>query len=103
LLDVFPVAVEHGLIAVDIGAIDRKAGDDLPQRIRKSLLREVPRPAIALRNAVEPVAEHVQLARHRRIHNQVLAAINEFLEIHSLADELGINSIQDFRVLASHK
>ena len=69
--DVLAIAGAHlGGAGLHVGAVDREAGDHLAQREVQAVEREVARPAVLLRDAVEAAREHVQLARHRRAQDQ---------------------------------
>ena len=50
------------------------------ERVAQAVEREVARAPVAFGDALERVREHVQLARHRRFHNQALAFVAHVVE-----------------------
>ena len=50
--------------------------------------------------AVEPVAEHVELGGHRRLHDEPLALVDDLGEGRSLVDEPGVDPLHGPRLAA---
>ncbi len=77
-MDVGAVSVGHRLLAFGhVRPIDRETRDDFPDRVCQVVQRKVAGPPVPLRDAVELVAEHVDLTRHRDAHDQLLAVIDQ--------------------------
>ena len=85
---------------VDVGAIDGEAGDDFGERVPQAVEREVARSSVALGDALERVREHVQLARHRRLHDQPLAVVADIVERVDEAGHLRIGTTQPLQLAA---
>ena len=76
VLDVGPVAgARLPAVLAHVGAVDGKGGDDLAQRARQARQREVAEEAVSLGDAVQVMAELVDLARHRDLHDEALGGI----------------------------
>jgi hypothetical protein len=71
----------------EVGAIDREACDDLAHRGAERIHGEVAVPAIALGDAIQQMAEHRDLARERRLHDEPFAAIRHIVIVHQRPDE----------------
>jgi hypothetical protein len=77
---------EHGAVlgrqraANAIGAIDRETGDDFGNCFGQRVQREIARAAILLGDAIELVPQHADFARHRRLHDQLFAGVNQLLK-----------------------
>ncbi len=88
LLDEGAIALAHlRLAVVHVGAVDGKAGDDLAHRLVQAVEREVAIVPVPLREAVQPVGQHVQLAGHADAQDELLAAIGDLAEGHAQAGE----------------
>src|SRR2546428_7680859 len=69
------------LIALtEVRPIDGEGGDDLAQRGGEAAEREVARAAVLLGDAVEAMAQHVQLGSHRGLHDEPLALVDHLRE-----------------------
>ena len=78
-----PVAFRNTTFA-NVRAIDGKAGKDFAQRGPQRIEREIPRAPVPLGNAIEPVGEQLQLARHGRAEDQPLRLVRHLAEIEPL-------------------
>jgi hypothetical protein len=79
-VDVLPVAEgEVAGVRVDVGAIDREAGDRLPERVGQAAEREVAEAAVLFGDAVEQVCEDVQLAGQRSAQDELLVTVDQVL------------------------
>ena len=84
--DVFEVA-GRDLVSLDIGAIDGEAGDGFCECVPQAFDGEVASVTIRERDPTQMVCQHIQLTVQRAIHHQLLALVNESLEIESLSDK----------------
>ena len=92
-----PIVDVAGLL--DVGAVHREAGDHLDQGRAQRVEREVARPPVAFRDAVELPGEQVHLRRHRRVEDELLLLIDQLAEIDLAMDEPGVDLLQLLRVL----
>ena len=88
--DDLPVALQNVAFA-NVRAIDGKAGEDLAEGGPQRIEREVPRAPVPLGNAIEPVGQQLQLARHGRAEDQQLRLLRHLAEIEPLVDEAAID------------
>ncbi len=84
-----PVARRDEALA-NVRAVDGKAGQDLAQRDAERVEREIPRAAVPLGNAVEPMGQELQIARHRRVEDQQLRLPGDLAEVEPLVDETAV-------------
>ena len=85
-----PVALGNVAFA-NVRAIDGKAGQDFAQRDPQRIEREIPRAPVPLGNAIEPVGEQLQIARHGRAEDQQLRLVRHLAEIEPLVDEAAVD------------
>ena len=88
--DDLPVALRNVTLA-NVRAIDGKAGQDFAQRDPQRVEREIPRAPVPLGNAIEPVGEQLQIARHGRAEDQQLRLVGHLAEIEPLVDEAAVD------------
>ena len=88
-LDVAAVGIA-GALVVDVRAVDGEAGDHLAQGLAQGVEGEVARPPDLLRQPVELVGQHVQLAGERDLHDQQLLAIDHLGEARIVLDPVVI-------------
>ena len=79
-----------GTVRVDIGAVDRKAGDDLPQPALQDVAREVGGPRVLAGDLRRVAGEHVELARHLVFHDPELAVADDLAERPAVLREIGV-------------
>src|ERR1035441_10193637 len=77
--------------AVDVGAVDRKAGDQLRARAAQQTLREIGGARILAREPRQIASQHIELARHLLVHDVQLAQAPDFREFTALAGKLRIH------------
>ena len=75
-LDGAAVGLVHPVVG-DVRAVDREGGDHGAQRLAEGVEGEVARPTALLRQPVELVGQHVQLAGERDLHDQTLLAVDQ--------------------------
>ena len=78
----------------DVRAVDGEGGDHGPQRLPEGVEGEVARPAALLRQAVELVGQHVQLAGQRDLHDQQLLAVDQLGEPRVVLDLVGVQRVK---------
>jgi len=80
-----------------VGAVHGEAGDHFLDRRDQAVEREVAEVPVALREAIQLVAERVDVARHRLVHHLLLAAIGEIgkrQSITAFADEAAVDPVE---------
>ena len=88
--DDLPVALGNVALA-NVRAVDGKAGQDFAQRDPQRVEREIARAPVPLGNAIEPVGEQLQVARHGRAEDQQLRLVGHLAEIEPLVDEAAVD------------
>ena len=83
--NVAPIVLADWVPVGDVRPVDREAGDHFFERRDQAVEGEVAEMPVALREAVQLVAERIDVARHRRVHHQLLAAVGELVERQPLA------------------
>ena len=88
LVDHRAVLGARRLAVGQVGAVDREARDDLAHGVRQVVEREVAEEPVALAQAVEDEAEHVDVVGQRQAHRQALLLVDERGEVDVAVDEL---------------
>ena len=86
-VDMAPVALAEVASFVQVGAIDGETRDGFANRVAQHRPGEVAHPAIDRGDPLQQVAEHVQFAGERRLHDQLLALVDDRLHVHPLAEK----------------
>ncbi len=68
--------VSRDALLVDVRAVDRQRGDERNQGAAQTVECKVPGAAVLLGDAIQRVREHVQLARQRSFHDELLARVH---------------------------
>ncbi len=87
----------------DIGPVDREGDDDLCYRRSQTVQGVIPGVPVLLSEAVEIMAEPVDLARHGGEHDQPLFLINQLLVVERRPDKSGINLVKCLDVRGIHE
>ena len=80
--------------AADVRAVDRETGEDFPQGDAERVEREIARAAVPLGNAIEPVGQQLQVARHGGVQDQQLRLMGHLAEIEVFVDEAAVDRRQ---------
>src|SRR5581483_10944331 len=72
---------------IDVGAVDREAGDGFTDGVAQHAAGEVTGAAVVHGDAVQQVAEHVDFARQRLVHHQLLTFVHDAFGTHRSAGE----------------
>ena len=92
--DVGAVPLQHiFLIRRDVGAIDRKTGDQFRDGVGQTIQSEIPILPVFFRKQIQLVSQHVQLAGHRGPHDQLFGEIHQVVVHNPLTDETLIQGI----------
>lgn len=91
--DASPVGIGRSA-AVDVGAIDREAGDDLFQCTLQHVPGEIGRAWVGAGDAPGFASKHVELARHLVLHNPELALAYDIGERRVASGEIGVKAGQ---------
>src|SRR5215469_18389377 len=78
--------------AVDISAVNRKAGDDLLQRALQDVAREVGGSRVLPPDARRVAGEDIELARHLIEHDTGLAVANDLVKGEMLAGKSSVGA-----------
>ena len=100
--DVAAVVLADRLVGGDVGPVDREAGDHFLQRRDQAVEREVAEVTVALGEAIQLMAERVDVARHRLVQHLLLAAVDEIVERQprAFADEAPVDVVEGALVAA---
>ena len=95
------LGVHVGVIAGNVGAINRKRRQHFSQCIAQAFQRKIARPAMLLGNVIQPAGEHVQLAGHGHLQDEPLAVAHQIVERSGPAGEAAIELLEGplFRVI----
>src|SRR4051812_20160335 len=87
LFDVLTISFARLTAFIDVGPIHREAGDGLPDGLAQYGQGEISRPAVLIGYFVQAMRKHVDLARQRSPHYQLLAVVNDLLHAHRTTSE----------------